>query len=99
MAQLHVLMGADTIRARPTVRRIGLADLKDALARGLADFSAIPTEPGEAADCKSYDTLIDLPEQKPARPTPWWVSRWPAPAPIGACRRGWAAAKAMPSRP
>ena len=43
MAQLHVLMGADTIRARPTVRRIGLADLKDALARGLADFSAIPT--------------------------------------------------------
>src|SRR5215471_17494229 len=43
MAQLHVLMGADTIRARPTVRRIGLADLKDALARGFADFSAIPT--------------------------------------------------------
>src|SRR5215470_1048263 len=43
MGQLHVLMGADTIRARPTVRRIGLADLKDALARGLADFSAIPT--------------------------------------------------------
>ena len=43
MAQLHVLMGPDTVRARPTVRRIGLADLKDALARGLADFSAIPT--------------------------------------------------------
>src|SRR5215813_13984129 len=43
MAQLHVLMGADTVRVRPTVRRIGLADLKDALARGLADFSAIPT--------------------------------------------------------
>jgi len=43
MAQLHVLMGPDTIRARPTVRRIGLADLKDALARGFADFSAIPT--------------------------------------------------------
>lgn len=43
MAQLHVLMGADTIRARPTVRRIGLADLRDALARGFADFSAIPT--------------------------------------------------------
>ena len=21
--------------------------------------------PGEAADCKSYDTLIDLPEQSP----------------------------------
>src|SRR5262249_53865774 len=43
MAQLHVLMGADTIRARPTVRRTGLAALKAALARGLADFSAIPT--------------------------------------------------------
>src|SRR5436190_14825616 len=43
MAQLHVLMGADTIRARPVIRTIGLADLKDALARGLADFSAIPT--------------------------------------------------------
>src|SRR6266511_3595568 len=43
MAQLHVLMGADTVRARPAVRTIGLADLKDALARGLADFSAVPT--------------------------------------------------------
>src|SRR5205814_3252524 len=43
MAQLHVLVGADTVRVRPAIRRIGLADLKDALARGLADFSAIPT--------------------------------------------------------
>src|SRR5215467_14099081 len=43
MAQLHVLMGADTIRARPAIRKIGLADLKDALVRGLADFSAIPS--------------------------------------------------------
>src|SRR5262245_56235830 len=43
MAQLHVLMGADTVRVRPAIRRIGLADIKDALARGLADFSAIPT--------------------------------------------------------
>src|SRR6266498_654342 len=43
MAQLHVLMRADTVRARPAVRTIGLADLKDALARGLADFSAVPT--------------------------------------------------------
>ena len=41
MAQLHVLMGADTIRARPTVRRIGLADLKDALARGFATTDAL----------------------------------------------------------
>src|SRR6266480_6892 len=43
MAQLHVLMGADTIRARPVIRTIGLEDLKDALTRGFADFSAIPT--------------------------------------------------------
>ncbi len=43
MAQLHVLMGAESIRARPVVRTIALADLKDALARGIADFSAMPT--------------------------------------------------------
>jgi uncharacterized membrane protein len=49
MAQLHVLMGADTIRARPAIRKIGLADLKDALARGLADFAAIPATPFSCA--------------------------------------------------
>ena len=38
MAQLHVLMGADTVRVRPAVRSIGLADLKDALACGLRRF-------------------------------------------------------------
>ena len=43
MAQLHVLMGADAIRARPAVRKIGLADVKDALRQGLADFSAMPS--------------------------------------------------------
>jgi uncharacterized membrane protein len=43
MAQLHVLMGSESIRARPAVRRIGLADLADALRRGLADFSAMPS--------------------------------------------------------
>ena len=43
MAQLHVLMGAESIRARPAVRKIGLADLADALRRGLADFSAMPS--------------------------------------------------------
>jgi T5SS/PEP-CTERM-associated repeat protein/autotransporter-associated beta strand protein len=32
-------------------------------------------------------------------PDTWWASHWPAPAPIGACRRGWAAARAMLSRP
>src|SRR5947209_10899991 len=43
MAQVHALMGAETIRTRPVIRRIGLADLKQALARGVDDFSAIPT--------------------------------------------------------
>ncbi len=43
MAHVHTLMGSEAIRARPTVRSIGVADLKDALARGLADFSAMPT--------------------------------------------------------
>jgi uncharacterized membrane protein len=43
MAHVHVLMGSETIHARPVVRTIGVADLKDALRRGLADFSAMPT--------------------------------------------------------
>ncbi len=43
MAHLHVLMGADTSRTRPAVRTIGVADLIDALKRGWADFSAMPT--------------------------------------------------------
>src|SRR5436189_113928 len=43
MAQLHVLMGAESVRRRPVIRKIGLADLKDALVQGLADFSATPS--------------------------------------------------------
>src|SRR5260370_25254602 len=43
MAHVHVLMGAESIRTRPTVRTIGVADIKDALKRGIADFSAVPT--------------------------------------------------------
>jgi uncharacterized membrane protein len=43
MAHVHVLMGAEGIHSPPVVRRIGLADLKYALARGFADFSAMPT--------------------------------------------------------
>jgi uncharacterized membrane protein len=43
MAHVHALMGAEQIRTRPTVRTIGVADLKDALKRGVADFSAMPT--------------------------------------------------------
>src|SRR5262245_38665791 len=43
MAHVHVLMGAEDIRTRLVVRRIASADLKDALAHGIADFSAMPT--------------------------------------------------------
>jgi uncharacterized membrane protein len=43
MAHVHALMGAESIRTRPTVRTIGVADLKGALKRGIADFSAMPT--------------------------------------------------------
>jgi hypothetical protein len=43
MAHYHVLTGAETFHAQPTVRRIGLADIKDALARGVDDFMAMPS--------------------------------------------------------
>ena len=43
MAHVHVLMGADTVQAEPVVRRIGLTDIKDALAHGVDDFVAMPT--------------------------------------------------------
>ena len=43
MAHSHALLGAGTTPAEITVRRIGVADLKDALRRGLDDFQAMPT--------------------------------------------------------
>jgi len=43
MALAHVLMGADASRTPPAVRTIRIADLKDALARGIDDFAAMPT--------------------------------------------------------
>jgi uncharacterized membrane protein len=43
MAQSHVIFGAGLATARPTVRTIGLDDLKDALKRGLDDFRAMPS--------------------------------------------------------
>ena len=43
MAHQHVLMGAESNRARPIVRTIGLRDIKNALAEGIADFSAMPS--------------------------------------------------------
>lgn len=43
MAYSHLLLGTGTSPARLAVRRIGVADLKDALAKGYDDFLAMPT--------------------------------------------------------
>jgi uncharacterized membrane protein len=43
MAHSHVLLGAQAAPAELTIRRIGFADLKDALRRGVDDFYAMPT--------------------------------------------------------
>ncbi len=43
MPNLHVLSGAGESPAYPVVRKIGFADLKDALAKGIDDFWAMPT--------------------------------------------------------
>jgi len=43
MAYSHILLGAGDAPAQLTVNRIGFADLKDALKRGLDDFTAMPT--------------------------------------------------------
>jgi uncharacterized membrane protein len=43
MAHSHILLGAGDIPARPSIRHIGFADLKDALARGVDDFMVMPT--------------------------------------------------------
>src|SRR5688572_13250028 len=41
MAEPHILVGANL--ADPVIRRIGPADLIDALAKGWSDFSAMPS--------------------------------------------------------
>lgn len=43
MAHSHVLLGAQTSAALPQIRRVTLADLRDALAKGIDDFNAMPT--------------------------------------------------------
>jgi uncharacterized membrane protein len=43
MPKFHVIAGPDATLDYPIVRKIGPADLKDALAKGLDDFWAIPT--------------------------------------------------------
>ena len=43
MAHSHVLLGSGTAPAWPTIRHIGVADLKEALSKGIDDFNAMPT--------------------------------------------------------
>src|SRR5437660_12864660 len=43
MAHLHVITGATDHAAALPIRKISFADLKDALARGLDDFLAMPS--------------------------------------------------------
>jgi uncharacterized membrane protein len=43
MANFHVIAGPDETLAHPTVRRIGTADIKYALRKGIDDFMAMPT--------------------------------------------------------
>jgi uncharacterized membrane protein len=43
MANFHVLTGTEVTPAHVPVRRIGLVDLKDALAKGVDDFMSMPT--------------------------------------------------------
>jgi len=43
MMYVHALMGAESTPGPPVIRTIGVMDLKDALARGMSDFSAMPT--------------------------------------------------------
>jgi uncharacterized membrane protein len=43
MAHLDTTVGLDASQALPAVRKIGMRDLKDALAKGIDDFAAMPT--------------------------------------------------------
>jgi uncharacterized membrane protein len=43
MAYSNILVGAGVRPAQPVIRKIGLADLRDALAKGMDDFYAMPT--------------------------------------------------------
>ncbi|WP_411035823.1 DUF2189 domain-containing protein [Shinella sp. BYT-45] len=43
MATFHVMAGSDQVAARPAVRRIGMSEVWDALARGFDDFRAKPS--------------------------------------------------------
>jgi uncharacterized membrane protein len=43
MTHLHVVAGSESTATLPVVRKIGMIDLKEALAKGLDDFRAFPT--------------------------------------------------------
>ena len=43
MANFHVIAGAAGGWTRPTVRKVGIADIKEALAKGVDDFLAMPS--------------------------------------------------------
>ena len=43
MLNLHMITGAGESPAYPIIRKIGFADLKDAAAKGIDDFRAMPT--------------------------------------------------------
>ena len=43
MAHSHIVSGAESNAVQPTIRKIGLKDLRHALAKGVEDFSAMPT--------------------------------------------------------
>ena len=44
MAHFHVIAGASETPEFPIVRRISLADLKEVLRKGFADFWAMPSQ-------------------------------------------------------
>ena len=43
MPKFHVIVGPDAAAVYPSVRKIGPADLKDSLAKGIDDFLAMPS--------------------------------------------------------
>ena len=43
MAHFHLLTGTEAVTAPPVVRRISFTDLRDALAKGIDDFKAMPS--------------------------------------------------------
>ncbi|MGA9125818.1 MAG: DUF2189 domain-containing protein, partial [Pseudolabrys sp.] len=43
MAYSNILVGAGTHPVQPVIRKISVADLRDALAKGIEDFYAMPT--------------------------------------------------------